>query len=173
METAKAFIAEARHNLMQEFLPRIERCAEQLSDEEIWWRPNEESNSIGNLMLHLAGNLRQWIISGVGGTDDHRLRQQEFDERSDIPKSELLKKLQTTVEEADLTLENFDAAKILEERRIQKLDVSLLKAIFHAVEHFSMHTGQIILLTKMLKEKDLGFYNFSKGIPESEWLQKR
>ena len=172
METAKAFIAEARHNLMQEFLPRIERCAEQLNDTEIWWRPNEESNSIGNLMLHLAGNLRQWIISGVGGADDDRIRQQEFDERSVIPKSELLAKLRTTVEEADATLANFDAAKILEERQIQKLEVSLLSAIFHVVEHFSMHTGQIILLTKMIKEKDLGFYNFSKGIPESDWLKR-
>lgn len=172
METAQAFIAEARRNLMQEFLPRIERCAGQLSDAEIWWRPNEESNSIGNLMLHLAGNLRQWIISGVGGADDHRFRQQEFDERNGIAKSELLAKLRVTVEEADATLANFDAAKILEERQIQNLDVSSLRAIFHAVEHFSMHTGQIILLTKMIKEKDLGFYNFSQGIPESEWLKE-
>ena len=172
METAQAFITEARRNLMQEFLPRIERCVEQLNDEEIWWRPNEESNSIGNLMLHLAGNLRQWIISGVGGVDDHRIRQQEFDERSVIPKNELLANLRTTVEEADATLANFDATKILEERQIQKLEVSLLSAIFHAVEHFSMHTGQIILLTKMIKEKDLGFYNFSQGIPESEWLKE-
>ncbi len=172
METAKAFIAEARRNLMQEFLPRIERCVEQLSDAEIWWRPNEESNSIGNLMLHLAGNLRQWIIGGVGGTDDHRIRQQEFDERSVIPKNELLAKLRATVEEADTTLANFDATKILEERQIQKLNVSLLRAILHAVEHFSMHTGQIILLTKMIKEKDLGFYKFSADVPISNWLKE-
>src|SRR5262250_213888 len=79
MDTATVFIAEARRNLLNEFLPRIERCLQELSDEEIWWRPNAESNSIGNLVLHLAGNLRQWVVCGVGGATDQRARQQEFD----------------------------------------------------------------------------------------------
>lgn len=157
--TADAFIAKARQLLNEDYLPKIERCLEQLSDEEVWRRANEESNSIGNLLLHLAGNVRQWIVCGIGGAADARVRQQEFDERSLIPKTELLAKLKATLAEVDATLAGFETSRILEQRRIQGFDVSVLDAIFHVVEHFSMHTGQIILLTKMLKSVDLKFYD--------------
>jgi len=161
-ETARAFIAQARSLLTGEYLPKIERCLERLSDEEIWWRAGEESNSIGNLLLHLSGNARQWIVSGVGGAADHRERQQEFDERSGLPRTELLTRLKQTLAEVDETLARFDTARILERRQIQGCDVTVLEAIFHVVEHFSMHTGQIILLTKMLKNTDLKFYEIAE-----------
>ena len=161
-EITQAFIAKARSLLMGEYLPKIEQCLEQLSDKDVWWRANTESNSIGNLLLHLSGNARQWIVCGVGGAIDERKRQQEFDERRTVSCSELLARLKQTLTEVDDTLARFETARILEHRQIQGCDVNVLEAIFHVVEHFSMHTGQIILLTKMLRNVDLKFYEFAE-----------
>jgi uncharacterized damage-inducible protein DinB len=168
-EISPAFIAKSRSLLMRDYLPKIERCLEKLSDEEVWWRRGEHSNSIGNLILHLSGNARQWIVSGIGGSPDMRARQGEFDERSLIPRSELLARLRQTLQEADQVLENLEPARILERRMFQGTEETILDAIFHVVEHFSMHTGQIILLTKMLAESDLRFYDFSTGVPRADW----
>lgn len=172
-EVAEAFISKARALLVADYLPKIERCLEQLSDEEIWWRSHEESNSIGNLLLHLAGNARQWIVSGVGGSADDRVRQQEFDERSTIPRAELLARLKETLAEVDEVLARVERSRILEKQKTQGYEVTMLEAIFHVVEHFSMHTGQIILLTKMRTKKDLGFYDFSSGTPADAWRKPR
>jgi uncharacterized damage-inducible protein DinB len=164
-EASQAFITQARSLLRDDYLPKIERCLETLSDEDVWLRSNPESNSIGNLLLHLAGNVRQWIVCGIGGALDERVRQQEFDERSLIPRSELLAKLKGALAEVDSVLAHLDLTKILEQRRIQGSEVTVLEAIFHVIEHFSMHTGQIILLTKMLKSVDLEFYRFDGDPP--------
>jgi uncharacterized damage-inducible protein DinB len=168
-EVPKAFIAKARALLMMDYLPKIERCLEKLKDEEVWWRSGEESNSIGNLILHLCGNARQWIVSGVGGATDRRVRQSEFDERSFIPRAELLTALRQTLQEVDGVLAQLPPATILNRRAIQGTEQTLLDAVFHVVEHFSMHTGQIILLTKMLTQSDLRFYDFSTGVPRADW----
>jgi len=168
-DVSKAFISKARDLLVHDYLPKIERCFEALTDEQIWWRPNGESNSIGNLVLHLSGNLRQWIVCGVGGASDSRDRSQEFAERSLIPRDELLERIKQTVADADEALAQLDLNVLLEQRRIQSCDVTLLDAIFHATEHFSMHTGQIVLLTKVVTESDLGFYDFSGGVPAANW----
>jgi uncharacterized damage-inducible protein DinB len=154
-DVAEHFIAEARRYLSSSYLPKIERCLEVLTDEDVWWRNGSESNSIGNLLLHLDGSTRMWIISGVGGTPDHRDRQREFDERSTIPRAELLARLRATVTEADGVLAAASAATLPESRRIRGREYTVLEAIFHAVEHFSMHTGQIILLAKMRTNSDL------------------
>ncbi|HEX8176963.1 MAG TPA: DinB family protein [Pyrinomonadaceae bacterium] len=168
-ETALAFIAKARSLLMTDYLPKVERCVEKLNDDQIWWRRGEESNSIGNLILHLSGNVRQWIVSGIGGAADTRVRQSEFDERAKITRTELLARLSQTLQEADAALENLRPDVILERRIFQGTEESILDAVFHVVEHFSMHTGQIILLTKMLTESDLRFYDFSTGVPRADW----
>src|SRR6201988_4408920 len=96
---SKAFIARASEFLLEDYLPKIERCLEKLTDDQIWWRANEESNSIGNLILHLCGNARQWIIAGVGSQEDHRNRDSEFERRDPIPRSELLDLLRSTLSE--------------------------------------------------------------------------
>ena len=166
-EAGRAFIAEARRHLSEDYLPKIERCLERLTDEQVWWRASERSNSVGNLLLHLEGNLRQWVGGGVGGAPDARARDREFAERSLLPRGELLAALRAAVEEADAALARLDPASLVETRRVQGLDVTLLSAVFHAVEHFSMHTGQIILLTKMLADDDLAFYGFSAGVPRA------
>ena len=168
-DVARAFIDRASAFLSTEYLPKIQRCLEQLTDEQIWSRPNEASNSIGNLVLHLCGNARQWIVSGLGDHSDRRDRDSEFKQREIIPRVELLESLQTTVREVAQVLANLDSNVVLERRTIQGKDVEVLEAIFHVTEHFSMHTGQIILLTKMLAQRDMKFYDFSTGAPVNRW----
>ena len=168
-DVARAFIDRASAFLSTEYLPKIERCLEQLTDAQIWFRPNEASNSIGNLVLHLCGNARQWIVAGVGDSPDRRDRDSEFRQRKIIPKVQLLELLGTTINEVEQVLADLDSNVILERRTIQGKDVELLEAIFHVTEHFSMHTGQIILLTKMLAQTDMKFYDFSSGAPVNRW----
>ena len=168
-EVGHAFISEARSLLLTDYLPKIEHCVTLLDDEQIWWRANPESNSIGNLLLHLSGNVRQWIVVGLGGSPDTRDRDAEFAQREIITKDELIKGLRQTLNEADQTLATFDSNRSLERFTIQKADVSALAAIFHVVEHFSMHTGQIIMLTKMFAAIDLEFYDFKDGAPIHAW----
>ena len=170
-QVASAFVEQARHLLKSEYLPKLESCLNNLTDEQVWWRANPESNSVGNLCLHLAGNARQWIVSGLGGTVDARVRQSEFDARAIIPRNELLSSLRETLEDVDTVLATFDFSRCLERHKIQGTEVTALEAIFHVTEHFSMHTGQIILLTKMLSQRDLGFYDFSRGAPVRAWLK--
>lgn len=157
-DRGEIFINESR-NLLKKYLLKIEKCLEILSDEDIWRRANEASNSIGNLILHLEGNVNQWMIGGVGNLPFERERQQEFDERRMIPKAELLERLRAITTRTDGILESLDITVLTESREIQGRNVTLLQAVYHVVEHFSMHTGQIILLTKMLTGKDLHLFN--------------
>ena len=158
-EIGQSFIAGARAYFTEDYLPKIERSLELLTDEQIWWRANPQSNSIGNLLLHLSGNVRQWIVCSLGGAPDERDRDSEFAERHMIPREELLARLKQTLSEADAALAKLDVDKLLERHLIQGCDVTALAAIFHVVEHFSMHTGQIILLTKQLTARDMHFYD--------------
>jgi len=165
----RAFIARASAYLLDDYLPKIERCLETLSDEQIWWRANEQSNSIGNLILHLCGNARQWIVCGVGSAPDKRNRDSEFEQRDVIPRSDLIALLRATLTDVDATLQSVDPLTLLEFRKIQGNDVDILEALFHVTEHFSMHTGQIIMLTKMLTASDLHFYDFEEDVPTQRW----
>lgn len=154
---AGLFLADARHLLAKEHLPHIVKCLQQLSEEEIWWRPNAESNSAGNIVLHLCGNVRQWIISGLGGAEDHRERDLEFSERGPIPRTTLIARLQKTVREACAVLERISDPSLSQRYEIQGFHVTKLGAVFHVVEHFAYHTGQIIFITKLKQGKDLKF----------------
>lgn len=168
-ETGQEFIARSRYHFTEDFLPKIERCLERLSDEQIWWRPNEQSNSIGNLLLHICGNARQWIVCGVGGAADARNRDAEFAQREMIPGDELYSLLQQTLADVDHTLAHVEPDRLLDRRVIQGGDVSVLEAMLHVVEHFSMHTGQILMLTKMLTNADLAFYRFDGKTAVPKW----
>ena len=168
-DTGTEFIARSRHHFVDDFLPKIERCLARLTDDQIWWRPNDQSNSIGNLLLHLCGNARQWIVCGVGGAADTRNRDAEFAQREMIPAGELHTLLKQTLSDVDATLAQYDANGLLERRTIQGTDVSVLAAILHVVEHFSMHTGQILMLTKMLTNADLSFYQFDGTTAVPKW----
>jgi uncharacterized damage-inducible protein DinB len=166
---ARAFIDSSLDLLLDQYLPKIERCLERLNGEQIWWRPNEESNSIGNLILHLCGNARQWIVSGVGMHSDTRVRDAEFEQREEIPVAELLALLRSTLAEVEGVLRGLDPGGLLERRKIQGHEVNVLQAVFHVTEHFSMHAGQIFLLTKLLTATDLRFYDFEAGAAVERW----
>jgi uncharacterized damage-inducible protein DinB len=150
-------IAQCEHMLKGVYLPRILRCLKELSLQQIWWRPHEASNSVGNLVLHLEGNVRQWIISGLGGAPDKRQRDLEFSERRPVQRQALAKRLQKTVGEACRVLHNLSAEDLVRVHTTQKYQVTGLEAAFHVAEHFSHHAGQIILITKMLTGSDLKF----------------
>ena len=166
---AQAFLNRASQYLSGDYLPKIERCLEKLSDDQIWWRANEESNSIGNLILHLCGNARQWIVCGIGSAPDARNRDAEFEQRDLIPCDELVALLRSTLSDVHTTLQSVDPSTLLEYRKIQGNDVDILEAVFHVTEHFSMHAGQIFLLTKLLIATDLRFYDFEEGVPLGRW----
>ena len=167
--TGRAFIASATQFLLGDYLPKIERCLEKLTDDQIWWRANEESNSIGNLILHLCGNARQWIVCGIGLQPDSRNRDAEFEQRDPIAREKLVALLHATLHDVRTTLQSLDPSILLERRKIQGNDVEILEAIFHVTEHFSMHAGQIFLLTKLLTATDLRFYDFEAGAPVHRW----
>ncbi|HXH50035.1 MAG TPA: DUF1572 family protein [Terriglobia bacterium] len=150
-------LKEARRVLVEIYPPRIARCLKLLSDEEIWWRPNSASNSVGNLALHLQGNVRQWIISGLGGQADRRDRDREFAETGPVPRRVLLDGLRKTVKEADRVLENLRQPDLLRRYSIQGYRVTGLQAVCHVAEHFAFHAGQIIFVTKLRRGKDLKF----------------
>lgn len=166
---SQTFVIRAAEYLSTVYVPKIKHCLDQLDDAQIWWRPNPQSNSIGNLILHLSGNVRQWILTGLGGLKDTRVRDAEFAQREVIAKDQLIKLLSSTMAEVDETLRALDPETLLEKRTIQGAEVDVLEAVFHVTEHFSMHTGQIILLTKLLTAGDLRFYEFDNGVPIHRW----
>jgi uncharacterized damage-inducible protein DinB len=137
---------------------RVEDCLTRLTEEQIWARGAETENAAGNLVLHLAGNVRQWIVSAVGGLPDVRRRDEEFAARGGLPASGLAALLRETVVQAATVLEALPPERLSEQIRVQNYDVTVLEAVYHVVEHFSGHTGQIIYLTKLLTGKDLGYY---------------
>jgi uncharacterized damage-inducible protein DinB len=126
----------------------------------LWARDSENENAVGNLLLHLEGNVRQWILSGIGGVSDARDRPSEFSARSGASASMLLTNLGAAVHDALNVIRTLPHQRLAEAVTIQGYDTSVLSAIFHVVEHFSGHTYQIILLTKRATREDLGFYGY-------------
>ena len=155
--TASLFLASSQYLMAKQSLRRIVACLQQLSEEEIWWRPNSASNSAGNLVLHLCGNVRQWIISGLGGADDTRERDREFAERDPIPRQALVTQLRRTVRDACRVISRLSEDSLSRKHEIQGFQVTGLDAAFHVVEHFGYHTGQIIYITKLKRAQDLRF----------------
>lgn len=158
-ELYQAFLKFSREKLKDEYWPRICSCIDSLTEEQIWWRPNETNNSIGNLLLHLNGNVQQWILAPLGGIENTRDRDAEFAERRHLKSATLRSALDQTLKEFDRILSGLTAADLLKTYTIQRYrGISALAAIYHVVEHFSMHCGQILYVTKLLSGTDLGFY---------------
>jgi len=155
---SSVFLNFSRHKLLEQYWPRLKSCVESLTDEQIWWRPNEASNSIGNLLLHLNGNLRQWLVASFEHFDDTRNRPAEFDARIGIPAAALLHQLGATMEDASKVLSRLTEKELLSPMDIQGYKVTGLDAVYQVVEHFGLHFGQISYITKMLRNEDLGFY---------------
>lgn len=161
------YFLQASQDYLREFYGKIEEAVSRLDGQQVWWRPNPASNSIGNLLLHLAGNVRQHIISGCGGKEDVRKRSQEFhiqyDEMLVPTNGVLLTDLEQTVNEACDVLANLDPNLLLTTRTIQNKEVVLMQDIYHVVEHFSYHTGQIVTRTKELTAEGFGWYQYLEG----------
>ncbi|MBI1390386.1 MAG: DUF1572 domain-containing protein [bacterium] len=153
-----AFIEHSRWRLCEDYAKRMRACLERLPDDAVWRRPNGASNSAGNLVLHLCGNVRQWAIHGLGGADDVRRRSDEFNETGPIDKAELIERLETTLREAGEVIAALDPSRLEEMRSIQGYDVTVLHALYHVVEHFSYHLGQVCYITKAFTGEDLAFF---------------
>jgi uncharacterized damage-inducible protein DinB len=164
MDIAGAFIERSRYYLVREYPTKIQRCLDVLPGEALWRRDDASENSVANLLLHLSGNVRQWIVSGVGGAPDARQREAEFSARDGEDAPALMTRLRGTLADADAVLASLDAERLRERRRIQGRDVKVLDAVYHVVEHFSMHTGQIILLTKRFAPGRVQFYEDAGGL---------
>lgn len=169
MDAAALFLQQSREYLTGHYLPKILAAAQQLSDEDLWWRPNEGSNSVGNLLLHLAGNIEQWIVGGIGSISITRDREAEFARRAPMDRGTVLARFEGVVRAADAVLAGLDPTALTAPRAIQGRDTTVLAATYHVVEHFAMHAGQILYIAKLRTGRDLGFYLLRDGIPRAAW----
>jgi uncharacterized damage-inducible protein DinB len=157
-DAATLFLEFSRQKLFTQYWPRMRTCVESLSDEQVWWRPNPASNSIGNLLQHLNGNARQWLVASFNRQPDQRNRPAEFNSPTQPSAEALVEQLDNTLQEAEAVLARLTEADLLSEYEIQGYHVTGLAAVYQVVEHFGLHHGQIIYITKMLLGEDLGFY---------------
>ncbi|BDC49076.1 hypothetical protein F183_A13920 [Bryobacterales bacterium F-183] len=163
----QAFIGFSCNKLTQ-LTERIGVCLGKLTDDQVWARGSENSNAIGNLVLHLCGNVRQWIGHGVGGSADVRERDAEFNAQGGVSVAELQAKLQATVADAVATIRSLTSEDLIAVTHVQNYDVPKIEAIYHVVQHFAEHTGQIIFATKFLTGQELGFYTHLKNPKHGE-----
>ena len=163
------FLASSRHYLAYEYRTKIRAAVESLPPGALWSRPNAESNSVGNLLLHLAGNVRQWMVSGVGGASDTRHRSAEFEATEGGDAGALLAKLDQVLDETDAVLAGLTPADLLARRTIQGRETTVVEAIYHVVEHFSGHLGQIILIAKAQSPGKVQFYEDAGGLARESW----
>ncbi len=157
-EVSDLFLGFSRRKLLDEYWPRLRACVESLSEEQVWWRPNQSSNSIGNLVLHLNGNVRQWLVASFNGQADRRNRPAEFGEREQLSAHALLEQLAATMREASEVLARLTQADLSAPYDIQGYHVTGVDAVYQVVEHFGMHYGQILYIAKTLRDADLGHY---------------
>lgn len=152
------FAAQIAHH-MELNTPRIKKALAELTEAEVWQRPNAQSNSVGNLLLHLCGNITQYVLSSLGKLPDHRVRDAEFAAEGGLNKAELLEKLQHTVDQANKIIRLASQEEMLRVRTVQGFQMSGIAIAVHVCEHYSYHTGQIAFWVKLLKNKDLDFYS--------------
>jgi hypothetical protein len=153
-DIAALFLAYSTTKL-NEMTRLIADCFARLNDAQIWQRGGPHENAIGNLILHLCGNMRQWIMHGVGGQPDVRVRDLEFSATGGYTSSELLGLFRSTVAEATTVISGTSAAHLVDRTTPQGRDVTVLEAIYQVVGHVQQHAGQIVLLTKQMTAQDL------------------
>ena len=152
------FLEFSRSKLLDQYWPRLYSSVESLTEEQVWWRPNQASNSIGNLILHLNGNVRQWLVASFDRLEDTRDRPAEFADRPLIAPAAILEKLGATMQDASRVLSRLTEGDLLGTFQIQGYTVSGVEAVYQVVEHFGMHYGQILYINKLVRGADLGFY---------------
>ena len=147
-----------RRRLSEESVPRLKKCLAQLSEAEIWYRPNEETVSVGNLVIHLCGNVRQWLLSGLGKAPDHRKREDEFTEKGLIPTDKLIADLDAVMQDVEVLLDNLTLETLIATHSVQGFDETGIGILMHVVEHFSYHVGQVTYYVKSTKNMDMKYY---------------
>jgi hypothetical protein len=157
-ELAPLFLEFSQRKLLEHDWPRLRACVEPLTAEQVWWRPNPASNSIGNLILHLNGNVTQWLVASFNRREDLRDRPAEFAAASGLAPAELLRTLSATMQQAAEVLARLTEADLMTPYEIQGYHVTGLEAVYQVVEHFGLHYGQIAYIAKSLSGRDLGFY---------------
>jgi len=157
-QVTNLFLDFSRHKLFDHYWPRLRACAEPLTEEQVWWRPNPASNSIANLILHLNGNVGQWLVASFNRQEDARNRPAEFAAESGLPPAQLLAILGATMNKAAQVLDRLTEADLVAPYEIQGYHVTGLEAVYQVVEHFGLHYGQIAYISKSLTGNDLGFY---------------
>lgn len=172
MSIAASFLERSRYYLCREYPVKIRLAVESMPADRLWWRPNETSNSVGNLLLHLTGNVRQWMLSGVAGQADVRKRNMEFAARGGATASDMLDGLDATLAEVDEVLRALLPSELLERRSIQGRDTTVMEAVYHVVEHFAGHTGQIIWIAKMSVPGGVRFYEDGDGTAKPLFLRE-
>lgn len=161
MDAIELMKAECLRRL-RENQKKINQSLSPLNETAIWWRPNPASNSMGNLVLHLCGNLTQYILSGLGGQEDHRERSKEFEAQGPIPTDVLLNKLNEVLSGVYSTIERVDKPEWLRVRPVQCYEESGISILIHVTEHLSYHTGQIVYYIKLKEGQDMQFYDNKK-----------
>lgn len=157
-ELAQLFLTFSRNKLLNQYWPRLKTCVEPMTIEQVWWRPNEASNSVGNLILHLNGNMTQWLVASFNKDEDKRNRPAEFSAQGGLTAAELLERLGATIAEAEKVLTRLTVDELLAPYEIQGYHVHGLDAVYQVVEHFGLHYGQIAYIAKNFSGRDLGFY---------------
>ena len=151
-ELARAVIAENRRRLVDGFPPQVRACLDVLTDEQIWWRPNEGSNAIGNLVLHVCGSSRHFLGRGVGGSDYVRDRDAEFRERGPVPRERLLSILTEAADEARRVMDALSPDRLLEMSPLGPPH-TVLALVVRTAHHWGVHSAQIVWATKMLRDQ--------------------
>jgi uncharacterized damage-inducible protein DinB len=169
MSTAEIFLSRSRYSLTKEYPIKLRHCVNALPKAAVWARPNKESNSVGNLLVHLTGNVTEWILGGVGGRAYKRYRAGEFAQRDGADASKLMDDLEAVLREADSILAGLTETDLDRSLTIQERKTNVLAAIYHVVEHFAMHTGQIVFLTKLYAPGKIQFYEDAGGVARPTW----
>ena len=169
MSIAEIFVARSRYWLTKEYPIKLRHCLNALPRGAVWARPNQDSNSVGNLLIHLTGNVTEWILGGVAGRSYKRYRAGEFAQRDGADASKLMDDLEAVLREADRVLAGLTDKDLERSVVIQERDTNVLGAIYHVVEHFAMHTGQIVFLTKLYAPGRIQFYEEAGGVARPTW----
>jgi uncharacterized damage-inducible protein DinB len=158
MSMKKTLVAEFERRVFTESYGRIFKCLTLLDENDLWKSPNSTIPAVGNLILHLCGNARQWILSGIGDKPDNRERELEFLTHLNIKKSDLIFLLENLKVNMRQTLNEMEEGKLNKGYIIQGFNETGFSVIIHVLEHFSYHTGQITTLTKLFRNKETGYY---------------
>lgn len=170
MSVSRLFLDQSQAIVRGEWLPKIEAAVDALGEEGFWWRPNEAANSAGTLCVHLAGNVRQWVVAGIGGAPDVRDREAEFATTGGRSRESVMADLRAAVDEACAVIDRLDEAALVQTYPIQGRQPTGLAAVYHVVEHFAMHAGQIVWIAKAHADSGLAFYEAdADGLPRLRW----